>query len=1455
MRCPSCGNSNREGAKFCDSCGARLEAVADPAAPGGKAEEAGGTFGIQAGPAEGAGEVLAGRYEVDGFLGRGGRKRVYRAIDREDANQTVAVAVFETEGIGETAAARARREAQAMERLGNHPRIVSVLGSGEHEGAPILVSEYMPGGDVGTVLNDSERGRLEPGRAIEIAADVCRALEHAHGHGIIHRDLKPANVWIGEDGRARLGDFGLAATERRSREAGEGTLIGTVAYLPPEQALGRRADARADLYSLGAVLYEMVAGQPPFTGDDAIAVISRHVSAQPLPPSRHASEVPVALDRLILSLLAKAPDERPESAAAVRRTLEAIAADPEAAAREQAEGEEIESVAAGAIIGREQELDRGRAAVDSARGGRGNLLFLVGEPGIGKTRIAEEVSTYARVRGARVIWGRCHEGDRAPSFWPWVEAIREYVRDADPVGLRWQLGARGPELAKLVDEIAELLGHSAEAEIDLDEHDRFRLFDAVAGFLTDASRSRPLVVVLDDLHWADPSSLDLLKFTSAQLADSGLLIVGTYRDVELGRHEALSATFDELAAADRTHTMRLRGLDSAGVEAIIAASTGSEPSPALVRTIWERTEGNPFFVGEVVRILLADGDLDPGAAEQTVAIPQGARDAVARRLAGLRPETNALLAVAAVAGREFDPAVIELASGQDAEAVARGLAEAREARIVSDRATAPDWLAFAHAIVRETIYAGIDADERAAIHRRVGEAVESVHAGDLEGFLDDLARLFAEAAADGGAEKAIDYSVRAAELATARLAHEDAALDYARALELLDAPADGERALGLTLALGRSRYLGGRLGEAREAYEAAAAIARGREDSAALAQAALGISYAAAAGFVDEPLLALLEEALEAVGPEDGAIRVELLGAIAGRLIWAESQEGAHEAGDEALAIARRLGDDNALAVALVVEQFLLTGSPDSPRERLANAEELIEVATRCDAAEFVIRGHAYRMHALLELGEIADGEAAYERYAKAAKALRQPQHLWHVHVFHAVRLTMEGRFEEAEREADEGWRGGMRAQEPLADQLHALQIAVLRQLQGRIEEALPAVREMARRFPAIRAWQLSLTSLLAELGSTDEARAGFDRQAVHGFEDLPRDLQWVPSMIRLADTCYWLGDTERAAVLEEKLEPYSGHAVVVGRAASCQGPVDLYLGRLALVRGRPNDAVTRFEAAAELAERMGDRPFALAARYGLGRALAARARPHDRERALTELTTALDGADAIGMRRLVERALVARLEVQGIGDVDVLTSIEAVVEAVGSERPDLTALADGDGRVTILFSDIENSTLINERLGDVRWLDVLRDHNAIFRRRLDDHRGYEVKSQGDGFMLAFAEPDAALCFAVDVQRDLRESEVAGTERISVRMGMHTGEAIAEEGDLFGRSVVLAARIAAQAVGGEILVSEAIEDECHEAEDAKYEFDSGRELELKGLAGTHTVYRARYELTKTPSLS
>ena len=286
-----------------------------------------------------------------------------------------------------------------MGKLGAHPHIVGIVESGEDRAGPYIVSEHMPGGDVAGLLAGAERRRLDVAQAVAIAIDVTRALEHAHGCGIVHRDLKPANVWLGDDGRARLGDFGLALTsEGRSRAEPDGTLVGTVAYLPPEQALGRTSDARSDLYSLGALLYEMLTGQPPFPGDDAVAIMGRHLSATPVAPSKLRPELPAALDDLVLELLAKRPEERPASAAEVRRALESIDLTPATAPLVEAEENPLDRLAGGVFVGRERELGELRRAVDEARGGAGGLVLLVGEPGIGKTRTAEELATYARVQ-------------------------------------------------------------------------------------------------------------------------------------------------------------------------------------------------------------------------------------------------------------------------------------------------------------------------------------------------------------------------------------------------------------------------------------------------------------------------------------------------------------------------------------------------------------------------------------------------------------------------------------------------------------------------------------------------------------------------------------------------------------------------------------------------------------------------------------------------------------------------------------------------------------------------------------------------------------------------------------------------------------------------------------------------------------------------------------------------
>ncbi|HLX37326.1 MAG TPA: protein kinase, partial [Candidatus Binataceae bacterium] len=262
-----------------------------------------------------------GRYEVVRVIGEGSSKTVYLAHDRK-IDRDVAFALIKTSGIDASGRERISREARAMGKLGDNPYIVAIYDVGEEQGQPYIVSQFMAGGSVDDLLRRSENHRLASLDAIRIASDVCQALEYAHSRGIIHRDLKPANVWLTADGTTKLGDFGLAIASDRSRLTAAGMIVGTAAYMPPEQALGKPLDARSDLYSLGAMLYELVTGQPPFRGDDLLSVVAQHVNAIPEPPSKRVVGIAPALDALIIQLLAKNPTDRPNDAAAVRRLLE-----------------------------------------------------------------------------------------------------------------------------------------------------------------------------------------------------------------------------------------------------------------------------------------------------------------------------------------------------------------------------------------------------------------------------------------------------------------------------------------------------------------------------------------------------------------------------------------------------------------------------------------------------------------------------------------------------------------------------------------------------------------------------------------------------------------------------------------------------------------------------------------------------------------------------------------------------------------------------------------------------------------------------------------------------------------------------------------------------------------------------------------------------------------------------
>jgi len=1429
MRCPSCGNENREGARFCDSCGSDLSA--EPAIVEPVSEPL---------PADVPSEI-AGRYRVKRFLGQGGRKRVYLSDDTTTDTE-VAVALYDTAGVGAGIQARARREADAMRKLGDHPQVVTVLDTGEEDGNPFIVSRYMPGGDVEGLLA-AAGGHLEVPRAVEIAGDVTQALEHAHARGVVHRDLKPANVWIDDDGHGRLGDFGLATTEARARVSG-GTLVGTVAYLPPEQALGEAAGPQADLYSLGALLYEMLTGQPPFPGDDAVSIISQHLHADPVPPSRHNPQVPEALDRVVFGLLAKRPEDRPANAGEARKQMLAALEEKPAESAEEHRPNPLESLAGGVFVGRERELERLREAVDGALAGRGSLQLLVGEPGIGKTRGAEELATYARVSGARVYWGRCREDEGAPAYWPWVQAIRSYARDADPVALAWQLGAGAAEVAQLIPEVAEKLDIEPAKGTDSEEA-RFRLFDSVTSLLLAAARDRPIVIVLDDLHWADEPSLLLLLFAARELASSGLLILGTYRDVELGRHHPLARVLGEISGIEGSERIPLRGLSVAAVERYIEMTSGAAAPPGLATAVQEQTDGNPFFVGEVVRLLASEGKLTRGGSVADLQIPQGVREVVGRRLDRLSERTNEALRVAAVIGRDFDEELVWRVAELRPEDLMTAAREAIAERLVTDLGDGR--YSFAHALVRDTLYEELSPPKRSALHERAGLAIEDVCGGNVDERLGELAHHFLEAAPRGDLAKAIDYAQRAGEQDMEQLAYEDAVEVYGSALEVLDLMDEPDEALrcSLLLFLGGAEAKSARVADAREAFERAAESARRLDDADSLVGAAIGIAMMSDAGRLDEKLLALIDEALDRIGSERTARRAALLSAKSAEMYWLDNDiTESTRLVDEAIEIAREVDAPASLLPALQRKIFIPSG-PGASRERLRLADEMLELGKATGNREAVLRAHGYRLWQFLELADMAAVDRELATYARLAEELRMPEHSWLTIALRGMRTLLDGDIDGAERLATEARRAGQRAEQPVAEQFYGIQMTQIRSLQGRAGELLPAVQDLAERFPGIPAWRGGVITLAARSGDFELARRELKRFAGDDFSAIPRDVNWVAGMSLIAEAIALIGDTSRAERAYDELLPYEGVVIVVARAVGCNGPVDRVLGLLADTLGRVDDAERHLGNAVEISTGMNDRPGMALCGLALAEMLLARDESNDRELALEMLATVLATSREMGARWIVDRALRDRLDAQGLSDIDVTTSIDEMVSELEEERPDMRAHAAPDGTVAILFSDIEDSTVLTEKLGDEQWLEVLREHNAIFREQISRHEGYEVKSQGDGFMLAFPDPCEALECAIGVQQAFAERERDGSgESLRVRMGLHTGEVISEEGDYFGKNVILAARIAAQAMGGEILVSEEMRAAASRGNGDGLRFDDGRDLELKGLAGSHRVFRA-----------
>lgn len=907
------------------------------------------------------------------------------------------------------------------------------------------------------------------------------------------------------------------------------------------------------------------------------------------------------------------------------------------------------------LLGRDEELRLVAEALDRAASGNGALVLLGGEPGIGKSRLADEAAAVARSRGFVTLWGRGWEDAGAPPYWPWVQVFRAYLRQTDAEAARRQLGPSAVDLVSALPELRELFVELPEPANPDTDAARFQLFDSTVSFLRRAGTDRPLLVVLDDLHATDPSSLRLLRFLAGQLSEMRLVVLATYRDVELTPDHPLTHAIADVGREPTTSTLLLGGLDRDALRTLIG-TTARVPEPeAFVAALERGTKGNPLYATETLRLLSAEGRLDELAGpSRHLAVPPGVRAVIGRRLERLRQETTALLSLAALLGPEFDADLLGHVAEDGGAGGEAAIDEAVGEKLLVELAGATGRYRFSHDLVRETLYDELPPGRRRALHRRVAERLEELHRANLEPHLAELAYHFYEGERDAdGDRRTISYARRAGDRASRSLAFEEAARLYGIALAALDRstdPAPAER-LELLLAIGDTLNRGGDVARAGAALLEASEAARSLGASRELARAALGLGGRLpwARPGREHRLVPLLQDALVHLGGADDRLRVRLLTRLA--CAWRSSPEERSQSdalSRQAVELARSIGDPAVLSYALA-GRFWAVWWPNNPDERLHLAQEMAGIARETNDPERLIDAELMMW---LSHTELADMTAARREAAvmfRLVADLRQPGHLWLGIAPRALMALMEGHFDDAERlvaeESDPGSHFTLARDNVSAARFHRF---LLRREQGRLAEIEPEVRASLSDFPWYPLHRSALALLLLDLGRTDEARLAVEELATDGFAALYPDNEWLLGVSMAAEAVARLELADAAAVLYGQLAPMAGrHAI--GHAEGSVGAVDRYLGLLAAALDRLDDAVGHLEDAVHVNERMGARPWTAHSRHDLADALRLRDAPGDAQRAAELDGIALVAARILGMPVLERRILAASSSASGV--------------------------------------------------------------------------------------------------------------------------------------------------------------------------------------------------------------
>jgi DNA-binding CsgD family transcriptional regulator/tetratricopeptide (TPR) repeat protein len=891
------------------------------------------------------------------------------------------------------------------------------------------------------------------------------------------------------------------------------------------------------------------------------------------------------------------------------------------------------------FVGRSAELAALRALVPRKAGERGRLALIGGEAGSGKSRLVGELAHEVASEGVLVLYGACDAVVHTP-YRPFAEALDQLVRSTDPEVLRADLGSAGGELTRLLPDLpARVGGLPAPVAADPDT-ERHRLHTAVTDLLAGAGRRRPLLLVLEDGHWADTPTLVLLRHLARASSEARVLVLTTFRDTEADIPAELADALADLRRSDDVVRLHLGGLTEDDVGEFVRRAGGGEIDPAepeLSRAIRDLTEGNAFLLCELWRALV---ETDAFAVEggtlrltrplREIATPESVREVVSQRLTRLDPTSRDLLELAAVAGPEFELDVLRRAAPVELERI-DALEPAMRAGVIEELLFPALAYRFTHELVRRALYDRLSVLRRAELHLRIAEALESVDRPQSGRVLADLAHHFAAAAPIGGAAQAVEYNLLAAKAASAALAYDETTARLRTALET--GIEDERRRAEILLDLGTALFRAGRSLESLQAFRQAAEIARDLGDGELLTRAAIGFETSCwRPGLADEGARDLLEEASAALARNDSTLRVGLLASLARALEYEGNSDRAALAREDAIAMARRIDDRPGLATVLMgVYWARATTSLAEALEMLGEARDLAEdmgdVEGQAEATQ-------WRVSALMALGEIAPAREELTVALDMAQNTRQPFNLHVSEHYRSALALLEGHLAEADEAAERSREWGQLLVGRDASGVYGIQMFGVRREQGRLAELAPVIRVLAAGDRGGGAWRPGLAAMLAELAMEEQVRGELDRVQAEGLEPLREGL-WLASLTYLADAAGAVAHQGVASLVYPMLAPLAGTNVMIGHGVACYGAADRYLGMLAATLGDTDGAAGHFEAALQHNRQMGATTWLAHTAYEYGRMLLAQG---DSDRGEQLLAEAALLAEAVGMPTLLAR-------------------------------------------------------------------------------------------------------------------------------------------------------------------------------------------------------------------------